>query len=187
MHEPREITLPDEVGELRGLTAGEEILLSGPVYAARDATHARIDDALRREGALPHGLAGRVLFYAGPTRPSPGLPAGSVGPTTAKRMDPWTPGLLRAGIAATIGKGPRSEEVRAACAETGSPYLVAVGGAAALLGSRVVSSEVVAYEELGAEALRRMVLERFPLFVGIDAAGDDIFAAIVPDGREVPR
>ncbi|MDI6842784.1 MAG: fumarate hydratase C-terminal domain-containing protein [Anaerosomatales bacterium] len=178
MREPVRIVLPDEAYLLRGLEAGAEAALSGVVFTARDATHVRLVADLERLGALPYGLAGQALFYAGPTPPRPGRPAGSVGPTTASRMDAWTPQLLRAGIVATIGKGPRSEEVRRACAETGAVYLVAVGGAAALLGERVVHAEVVAYPELGPEALVRLELRDLPVFVGIDATGGDLYASV---------
>ncbi|MCL4079300.1 FumA C-terminus/TtdB family hydratase beta subunit [Coriobacteriia bacterium Es71-Z0120] len=177
MREPVRILLPDERDVLRGLVAGDEVVLSGVLFTARDATHERLAAELARTGELPYGLAGQALFYAGPTPPRPGRPAGSVGPTTASRMDAWTSELLRAGIVATIGKGPRSEAVRLACAETGAVYLVAVGGAAALLGERVVSAETVAYRELGPEALIRLEVRDLPVFVGIDARGRDLYAS----------
>lgn len=179
MREPVRIVLPDEADGLRALSAGDEVVLSGVLFTARDATHARLVDELARTGELPYGLAGQTLFYAGPTPPRPGRPAGSVGPTTASRMDAWTPQLLRAGIVATIGKGPRSETVRLAFAETGAVYLVAVGGAAALLGERVVRATTVAYHELGPEALLRLEVHDLPVFVGIDARGRDIYAPVV--------
>jgi tartrate/fumarate subfamily iron-sulfur-dependent hydro-lyase beta chain len=171
------ITLPRDVGMMRGLPAGTAVSLSGPVFTARDATHARLVAELEREGVLPHGLAGQVLFYAGPTPArAGGRPVGAVGPTTSRRMDAWTPRLLSAGIAATLGKGPRGDDVRRACAEHGAVYLTAVGGAAALLGQRVVSAEIVAYPELGTEALRRLELLDFPAWIAIDAQGRDLFA-----------
>ena len=176
MREPVRITLPDDAGRLAELPAGTEVLLSGPVYTARDATHARLSADLERTGSLPFDLAGQVLFYAGPTPPAAGRPAGAVGPTTAKRMDAWTPRLLEAGIAATIGKGARSEDVRQACATYRAPYLAAVGGAAALLATTVRSAETVAYADLGPEALVRMELDAFPAFVAIDRCGGDLYA-----------
>jgi tartrate/fumarate subfamily iron-sulfur-dependent hydro-lyase beta chain len=175
MSEPRRITLPADVTELRTLPAGTPVLLSGPVFTARDATHARLVEEFERDGVLPYGLAGQVLFYAGPTPAAAGRPVGAVGPTTAKRMDAWTPRLLEAGIAATIGKGARSAEVREACARTGAVYLAAVGGAAALLATRVRAIEPVAYAELGTEALTRMELAEFPAWVAIDATGTDLY------------
>jgi tartrate/fumarate subfamily iron-sulfur-dependent hydro-lyase beta chain len=174
--DPVRIALPAESAALRTLPVGTSVLLSGVVYTARDATHVRLVAELERDGVLPHGLTGQTLFYAGPTPPAAGRAAGSVGPTTAKRMDAWTPALLDAGIAATIGKGARSSAVRDACTRTGAVYLAAVGGAAALLATRVTSAEVVAYPELGTEALVRMTLEDFPVWVAIDAEGRDLYA-----------
>lgn len=176
MSDPVRITLPDDLGRLRALRAGTQVLLTGPVYTARDATHALLAAELERSGELPHELAGAVLFYAGPTPPAAGRPAGAVGPTTAKRMDAWTPALLAAGIAATIGKGARSEIVRAACAQHRAVYLAAVGGAAALLATHVTSAKPVAYPELGTEALVRMELEDFPAWIAIDTQGNDLYA-----------
>jgi len=171
------ITLPTGFGALAGLKAGDEVLLSGPVYTARDATHVRIADELERTGALPFGLAGQVLFYAGPTPAAAGRPVGSVGPTTAKRMDAYTPALLEAGIVATIGKGSRSPEVREACVRTGAVYFAAVGGSAALLATHIRSAETIAWPELGTEALVRMELDDLPVFVAIDASGADLYAS----------
>lgn len=172
----REIALPAKREHLAALEAGEEVLLSGPAYTARDATHERIVAALERDGVLPFDLTGATLFYAGPTPPRAGRPAGAIGPTTAKRMDAWTPALLDAGVVATIGKGARSPEVAAACARTGTVYFAAVGGAAALLARHVVAMEPVAWPDLGAEALQRVTLDRFPVFVAIDARGRDLYA-----------
>ena len=172
----RELTLPLSPEDAATLRAGDEVVLTGVAFTARDAAHAWIADALRRDGGLPFGLAGATLFYAGPTPPAAGRPAGAIGPTTAKRMDAWTPALLAAGIVATIGKGARSPEVVAACVETGSVYFAAVGGAAALLAQHVTASEIVAWPELGTEALRRVTLDRFPVFVAIDTRGADLYA-----------
>jgi tartrate/fumarate subfamily iron-sulfur-dependent hydro-lyase beta chain len=176
MSEPVRVTLPEEAARLRSLPAGTLVLLSGVVYTARDATHGRLEAELRRDGALPYGLAGQTLFYAGPTPPAAGRPAGAIGPTTAKRMDAWTPTLLAAGIVATIGKGERSEAVRDACVAHGAVYIAATGGVAALLATTVTSAEVVAYPELGTEALVKLALEDFPGWVAIDAAGNDLYA-----------
>jgi len=175
MSEAVRIRLPDDAGRLRTLRAGTRVLLSGPVYTARDATHVRLIEDLGAAGVLPFGLEGQVLFYAGPTPSSAGRSAGAVGPTTASRMDAWTPRLLEAGIAATIGKGTRSAEVRRACMEHGAVYLATVGGVAALLATKVVSAETVAYGDLGTEALVRMELEELPAWVALDAAGNDLY------------
>ncbi len=171
------VCLPATVAELSALEIGQPVLLSGTVYTARDATHARIAEALDATGVLPFGLHGQALFYAGPTPPAAGRPVGSVGPTTAKRMDAWTPTLLEAGITVTIGKGARSDAVREACARTGAVYFAAVGGSAALLATHVSAVEPIAWPELGTEALVRMDLVDFPAFVAIDSSGRDLYAA----------
>lgn len=176
MPEAVHVTLPADVRLLRTLEVGTSVSISGPVYTARDATHERLVAELERDGVLPYGLAGQVLFYAGPTPAAGGRPLGAVGPTTAKRMDAWTPRLLEAGIAATIGKGARTEAVRAACVRFGAVYLAAVGGAAALLASKVEAAELVAYPELGTEALMRLELRAFPVWVAIDEQGRDLYA-----------
>jgi tartrate/fumarate subfamily iron-sulfur-dependent hydro-lyase beta chain len=172
---PIEITLPVSREELASLRAGDEVLLTGPVYTARDATHERLVTALDATGVLPFGLEGQTLFYAGPTPPAAGRPSGAVGPTTASRMDSFTPRLLDAGIVATIGKGRRSTKVRDACIRHGAVYFAAVGGSAALLATRVSSAEPVAYEDLGTEALVRLMLVDFPVVVAIDAHGTDLY------------
>jgi len=182
--EPIRVDLPVTRVELGSLAAGDEVRLFGPVYTARDATHARLLDALHETGELPFALSGQVLFYAGPTPPAHGRPAGAVGPTTAKRMDASTPELLAAGIVATIGKGSRSEAVRQACARTGSVYFAAVGGAAALLARHVSAAEPVAWDELGTEALVRMTLDDFPAWVAIDSRGTDLYATAASEWSE---
>ncbi len=173
------LTLPLDRAQLRGLKAGQACLLSGPMYTLRDAGHMRLMEELAENGGvLPYGLDGQAIFYAGPTPAAAGRPFGAVGPTTASRMDFAAPALHRAGIAATIGKGHRSAEVRAACAETDSVYFVACGGAAALLARCVASSETVAYADLGTEALRRIEVEDFPVFVGVDTEGKDVYEIV---------
>ncbi len=188
MSAPTHIALPVSRETLAGLRAGDEVRLSGPVFTARDATHVRLLEVLERDGELPFGLSGQTLFYAGPTPPAAGRPAGAVGPTTAKRMDFATPALLGAGIVATIGKGERGAAVRDACAQTGSVYFAAIGGAAALLATYVSSTETVAWAELGTEALVRMELADFPVFVAIDTTGTDLYAQAPAEWRsEVSR
>lgn len=172
------LTLPldrEQVGRLR---AGQEVRLTGPVYTMRDAGHARALEALRTDGRLPYDLEGQTLFYAGPTPAAAGRPLGSVGPTTASRMDFATPALMDAGVIACIGKGKRSADVIDACVRNGGVYLAAVGGIAALLATHVVASETIAWEDLGAEALRRLTLQDFPCFVAVDAQGTDLYRAI---------
>ena len=170
------LTLPLDRSQLAGLKAGDACLLSGPLYTLRDAGHVRLMDELEQNGgALPYGLAGQTIFYAGPTPAAAGRPFGAVGPTTASRMDFAAPELHRAGIVATVGKGRRSPEVREACRETGSVYFVACGGAAAYLAKCVASSETVAYDDLGTEALRRIDVVDCPVFVGVDTRGNDVY------------
>ena len=169
------IELPFDRDRLLELRIGERVLLSGPVFTARDATHSRLVAELRETDSLPYDLAGQTLFYAGPTPPSAGRPVGSVGPTTAKRMDTHTPELLEAGIAAMIGKGSRSSAVKDAIVANGAVYFAAVGGSAALLASHVTDVVPVAYEDLGTEALVRMELDRFPVYVAIDSVGGDLY------------
>ncbi|MDY0340084.1 MAG: FumA C-terminus/TtdB family hydratase beta subunit [Coriobacteriia bacterium] len=175
MSDAIQITLPGDAGRLRALPAGSAVLLSGPVYTARDATHVRLVADVEA-GSPPIDLRDQVLFYAGPTPAAAGRPVGSVGPTTASRMDGWTPQLLEVGIAATIGKGVRSAAVLEACIANGAVYLATVGGIAALLATRVRSADTVAYADLGAEALVRMELDEFPVWVAIDATGADWYA-----------
>ncbi len=173
---PARLSLPLDRARLARLEAGDACLLTGPLYTLRDAGHLRLLDEIDRLGGkLPYGLDGQTIFYAGPTPSAAGRPFGAVGPTTASRMDFAAPALHRVGVAATVGKGRRSLEVREACRETGSVYFVACGGAAAYLAERVASSERVAYDDLGTEALRRIEVEDFPVFVGVDAHGADVY------------
>lgn len=160
---------------ITSLEAGEEILLSGTVYTARDAAHKRILAALEAGIAPPFPLRGSVIYYAGPTPKKGGLAVGSAGPTTSSRMDPYLPRLASLGQLLTIGKGDRSEAVYRALREHGGAYLCAIGGAGALYAEHIASAEVVAYEELGCESVKRLVFCDVPLYVGIDAHGGSIF------------
>lgn len=157
------------------LRAGEPLLLSGVIYTARDAAHARFLDALDRGERLPIDIEDAIIYYAGPTDAPPGKVIGSIGPTTAGRMDRFAPRLYREGLCATIGKGGRSREVLDAVRETGGYYLCAVGGAGALLAGCVKSAEVVAFPELGCEAVRRLEVEDMPLLVAADPFGGNVF------------
>ncbi|NLK38788.1 MAG: TRZ/ATZ family protein [Clostridiales bacterium] len=157
------------------IRAGEEILLSGTVYTARDAAHKRIEELLNNKSPLPFPIKGSFIYYAGPTPPKNGLPIGSCGPTTSSRMDVYAPRLYRLGLAGTIGKGERGQAVIDAIVETGACYLCAIGGAGALATQAIESCEVIAFEELGCESVKRLVFRDFPLFVGIDSKGNNIF------------
>lgn len=169
------LSLPLDRAQLAGLRAGDVCTLTGPLYTLRDAGHVRLLDELHAQGSLPYGLEGQAIFYAGPTPPAAGRPLGAVGPTTASRMDFAAPELHRAGVVATVGKGRRSVELKQACIDTGSVYFAAVGGAAAFLAKCVESSETLGYDDLGTEALRRIMVRDFPVFVGIDTQGNDVY------------
>jgi fumarate hydratase subunit beta len=158
------------------LRAGDRLLLSGSMFTARDQAHRRLVAALEAGETLPVVLRDQVIYYAGPSPAPAGKPAGSVGPTTSARMDPYTPRLAAEGVAAFIGKGPRSGEVRLALKENACLYLVAVGGAAALLGSRIRTTRVAAYADLGPEAIWELEVEDFPVVVAYDLSGGDIFS-----------
>lgn len=170
------INLPLSKIDARSLKAGEACLLNGPMYTLRDAGHQRLLAEIGKDNILPYSLAGQLIFYAGPTPSKAGRPFGAIGPTTASRMDFATPKLLSCGLTGTIGKGTRSEEVRQACIEYSSVYFVATGGAAALLAKQVEECETLAYDELGTEALRKIVVRDFPVFVGIDTQGNCIYS-----------
>lgn len=174
---PRSLSLPFDKEELASLRAGDACVLTGPMYTLRDAGHIRLLAELDEQGddTLPYGLAGQAIFYAGPTPAAAGRPFGAIGPTTSSRMDFAAARLHEAGVAATIGKGVRSKEVKDACVRTGSVYFVTVGGAAAYLAKCVTSSETLAYDDLGTEALRRIEVQDFPVFVGVDTQGNDVY------------
>lgn len=169
------LTTPLTTEQVVELKTGDKVLLSGVLYTARDAAHARLVEALEIGNELPFDLEGQVIYYVGPTPAPPERVIGSAGPTTSGRMDSFTPALLAAGLKAMIGKGARSAEVREAIAARGAVYLGATGGAAALLANSVVSCEVVAYPELGCEAVHRLVVKDMPLVVINDSFGGDLY------------
>lgn len=168
------------VSELRSfcpkLRAGDKVLLSGYIYTARDAAHKRFEAMLNNGEKLPADINGAVIYYAGPTPAPEGKPIGSCGPTTSGRMDRFAPRLLDLGLCAMIGKGERNEEVREAVARNGAVYFCAIGGAGALAASCVKSCEVVAFEDLGCESMKRLLVEKFPVTVADDCRGGDIFS-----------
>ena len=170
-----EITTPLTQQVLESIHSGDRILISGILYTARDAAHALMVKELNQGGALPFDIKGQIIFYCGPTPARPGRPIGAIGPTTSYRMDPFTPQMLEAGLKGMIGKGPRDLETRKAMTEYKAIYCVATGGGAALLSRCVKKSEIIAYEELGAEAVRRVEVERFPVICVNDINGNDLF------------
>jgi len=163
----------------RELTAGDAVLLSGTIYTGRDVAHRRLFDALQRGEKLPVDLENAVMFYAAPTPAPPGRVIGSVGPTTSSRMDAYTPALLKAELRGMIGKGKRSPEVRAAIQQFEAVYFGAMGGVAALLSRCVRKAAVIAYEDLGTEAMMRLEVADFPLVVVNDAKGNDLYERAV--------
>ena len=171
----RKITLPMSEEVIHSLKAGETVLLSGEVYTARDAAHKRIDEMLKNGEDLPFDINGASIYYVGPTPAKPDQAIGSAGPTTSSRMDPYTPLLIAHGLQGMIGKGRRSDAVKAAMKGRLVIYFVCVGGAGALLSHCVKKREMVAFEDLLAEALTKLTIEDFPCFVGIDSEGNDIY------------
>jgi len=166
----------DKLKSLRPtLCAGDKVILSGTVYTARDAAHKRIFEALENGSPLPFNIKNAVIYYAGPTPTPDGLAIGSCGPTTSSRMDSFTPRLLDMELCATIGKGERSKEVIDAIVRNKSVYLCAIGGAGALAAQRITECSVIAYEDLGCESVKKLTFKDFPLIVGIDSNGNNIF------------
>ncbi len=157
------------------LKAGDMVELSGTVYSARDATHKKFFDALESREALPFDIEGQVIYYMGPTPPPPRKIIGAAGPTTSSRMDSYTPRLLELGLKGMIGKGKRSREVREAIVKNKAVYFAAIGGAGALAAKRIIKSKLIAYPELGPEALYKLEMDRFPIIVANDSSGNDIF------------
>lgn len=176
MSETYKLQTPLNDEDILKLKAGDMVLLSGVIYSARDAAHKKIMEALDKGEQPPFPIEGAAIYYVGPTPPPPGRPIGSAGPTTSYRMDSYAPRLHALGLKATIGKGKRNEEVKAALKEYKAVYFGATGGAGALLSQRIEASKVIAYEELGPEAVRAMKVKDFPLLVVNDAFGGELYA-----------
>ena len=173
--EPTHLTTPLTEEAVGGLKAGDLVVISGVLYTARDAAHERLARMLERGEPLPVDLRGQVIYYCGPTPPRPGRPIGSAGPTTATRMDAYTPALLAQGVKGLIGKGRRGADVREALRTHRCAYFAAIEGTAALLGQRVQSAEVIAFADLGPEAIYRFVVDQFPVVVANDIYGNDVY------------
>ncbi len=170
------ITVSDLKNYIPSLSVGDKILLSGTVYTARDAAHKRIFELLEKGCALPFPIENSVIYYAGPTPTPLNMAIGSCGPTTSGRMDSYAPRLYDMGMTATIGKGQRSAEVIEAIKRNGGIYLCAIGGAGALAALSITDCQVIAFEDLGCESVKKLTLKDFPLYVGIDAEGKSIFS-----------
>jgi len=173
--EIKRISAPLTEGTILDLKAGDNVLLSGVLYTARDAAHKKLAELLEKGEGLPVDLKGQIIYYVGPAPAKPGRAIGSAGPTTSGRMDPYTPALLEYGVKAVVGKGSRDEATRKAFVEHKGVYLGATGGAGALLAKTIKEAEVVAYPELGPEAICRLVVENFPATVINDAHGHDLY------------
>lgn len=177
----RHITAPINKETASKLRAGDYVYITGTIYTARDAAHKRMQEALEKGEALPIAMEGSVIYYMGPSPAREGRPIGSAGPTTASRMDKYAPTLLDLGLIGMIGKGKRSEAVKEAVVRNGAVYFAAVGGAGALLAGSIKSSEVIAYDDLGTEAIRKLAVEDFPAIVVIDSEGQDLYETAVKE------
>lgn len=171
----KHIKLPISKEDLEGLRAGDFCYLSGELYTARDAAHKRMIETLDDGGVLPMDIKGQAIYYLGPTPARPGRVIGSAGPTTASRMDKYSPRLLDLGLSLMIGKGRRSDAVKDAMERNGAVYMACIGGAGARLSKSIVSSEVIAYDDLGTEAIRKLRVENFPTIVVMDAVGGNLY------------
>lgn len=179
----RHIKAPIEKEEAKTLRAGDYVYITGTIYTARDAAHKRMDETLNEGGELPVDLNGQIIYYMGPSPAREGRPIGSAGPTTASRMDKYAPRLLDLGLGAMVGKGKRSPAVINAIMRNGSVYFAAVGGAGALLSKCIKKSEVIAYGDLGTEAIRRLEVENLPVIVVIDSQGNNLYETAIEEYR----
>jgi fumarate hydratase subunit beta len=171
----KDITTPLTDGDVETLASGDRVRISGVIYTARDAAHARLFPLVEKGEALPFDLKGQIIYYPGPSPARPGDVVGAIGPTTASRMDKFTPKLLEAGLKGTIGKGYRGDAVKAALTRYRAVYFGAIGGAGAMLSTHIKKLEVVAYDDLGTEAIRRLEVDGFPAIVINDAHGGDLY------------
>lgn len=177
----RQITAPLTPEEAKSLRAGDYVYITGTIYTARDAAHKRMYEALEKGEMLPVDVKNNIIYYMGPSPAREGRPIGSAGPTTASRMDKYAPALLDLGLAGMIGKGKRSDAVREAIVKNGAVYFAAVGGAGALLSRSITKSEVIAYDDLGTEAIRRLEVQDFPVIVVIDSEGNNLYETAVQE------
>lgn len=173
------IQAPMSAEDTKKLKAGDYVYITGTIYTARDAAHKRMYEALEKGEPLPLDVKNNIIYYMGPSPAREGRPIGSAGPTTASRMDKYTPALLDLGLLGMIGKGKRSDAVKEAIVRNGAVYFAAVGGAGALLSKSILSSEVIAYDDLGTEAIRKLEVENFPVIVVIDSEGTDLYEAVI--------
>lgn len=175
------IQAPISAEDAKKLKAGDYVYITGTIYTARDAAHKRMQEALEKGEPLPLEMTHNVIYYMGPSPAREGRPIGSAGPTTASRMDKYAPELLDMGLIGMIGKGKRSDAVKEAIVRNGAVYFAAVGGAGALLSKSILSSEVLAYEDLGTEAIRRLEVKDFPVIVVIDSKGNNLYETAIKE------
>lgn len=180
----RYITVPYDAKTAKELRSGDYVYITGTIYTARDAAHKRMYEALEQGKELPFDIADNVIYYMGPSPAREGRPIGSAGPTTASRMDKYTPSLLDCGLKGMIGKGKRTKEVKEAIVRNEAVYFAAVGGVGALLSKSIVNSEVIAYDDLGTEAIRRLQVKDFPVIVVIDSDGNNLYETAIEAYRE---
>ena len=177
----KHISLPIDKETISELHSGDYLYLTGTIYTARDAAHKRMYESIGRNEELPFDISGNFIYYLGPTPAKPGMVIGSAGPTTSSRMDKYTPELLSRGLSGMIGKGKRSKAVIDSIVENGAVYMAAVGGAGALLSKCIKSSEVIAYDDLGTEAIRKLTVEELPVIVIVDSVGNNLYESAVED------
>ena len=177
----RRIIAPIIDEDAKSLRAGDYVYITGTIYTARDAAHKRMAEALQAKEELPIDMKNNIIYYMGPSPARQGRPIGSAGPTTASRMDKYAPELLDLGLKGMIGKGKRTQEVKDAIVRNNAVYFAAVGGAGALLSQRIKSSEVIAYEDLGTEAIRKLEVEDFPVIVVIDSEGNNLYETAIKE------
>lgn len=170
--------------DIKDLKSGDYVYITGTIYTARDAAHKRMYEALEQAQELPLTMENNVIYYMGPSPAREGRPIGSAGPTTASRMDKYAPSLLDLGLKGMIGKGKRSKEVQEAIVRNQAVYFAAVGGAGALLSKCIKKSEVIAYDDLGTEAIRKLEVEKFPVIVVIDSKGNNLYETAIEDYRK---
>lgn len=176
---------PISDADARELRAGDYVYITGTIYTARDAAHKRMYETMKKGEVLPLDLEGNVIYYMGPSPAREGRTIGSAGPTTASRMDKYTPDFLHIGLKGMIGKGKRSEAVKQAIVRNGAVYFAAVGGAGALLSRSIKSARVIAYDDLGTEAIRELQVENFPVIVVIDSKGNDLYETAIKEYEEL--
>lgn len=181
----RKITAPFDKKISQELKVGDYVYITGTIYTARDAAHKRMDEALKKGEKLPFDVENNVIYYMGPSPAREGRPIGSAGPTTASRMDKYTPALLELGMRGMIGKGRRTEAVRESMMKNQAVYFAAVGGAGALLSKSILQAEVIAYEDLGTEAIRKLEIKDFPVIVVMDCEGNNLYDMAIEQYKEI--